>query len=341
MAERTAPLIAVTVGDPAGIGPEIVLQAAADEAVKKEARILVIGEAAALHAAASFTSAPPLALIRKPAEIGTSWDPEKINVLDTGTLTEPLPWGVISEAGGTAAYAAIRTATELALKGTVVAVATGPIHKESLRAAKVPYIDHTSMFTGLTGASGVMTMFQTGNLRIFFLTRHIALREVPSSLSVESVLEGIRSSVEHLRTLGFRKPRLAVAALNPHGGEHGLFGTEEEDILEPAVAAAADLPAVVEGPVPADAVFHQTACGDFDAVLSLYHDQGHIAAKTLDFHGTVSFTLGLPFLRTSVDHGTAFDIAGEGKANPRGMKEAVIAAARFGDAYRRAVARKP
>jgi len=337
MSVRKRPLVAVTAGEPAGVGPEIVVQAVTDPEVRRRARICVIGERVALKAAFSVLGrSPALETVSVPEEIPTAAE-EAVPVLDTATLPEQLPWGRISAEGGNAAYEAIKRAVEWALSGKADAVATAPIHKESLRLAQVPYIDHTGILKGLTDSKRVMTMFATGKLRIFFLTRHIALREVADALNVDLVREGILTSLSHLRSLGFSKPRLAVAALNPHGGEHGLFGTEEEEVIEPAIRkAAAEAEGEVAGPIPADAVFHQGAEGRYDAVLSLYHDQGHIAAKTLDFHGTVSFTLGLPFLRTSVDHGTAFDIAGRALANPHGMKAAILAAADYALPYKAA-----
>jgi 4-hydroxythreonine-4-phosphate dehydrogenase len=328
------PIVAVTVGEPAGVGPEIVVQAALADEVRARARVCVIGERVAIRAASQVLGRKPaLEIVTDPAQ--AAYAPETITLVDTATLAEQIRWGKISAEGGAAAFACIRQALRFALDGKAAAVATAPIHKESLRLADVPYIDHTTMLKGLTGSRDVMTMFSTGRLRIFFLTRHIALRDVGPALSMDLVVEGIGSCVTHLAALGFKKPRLAVAALNPHGGEHGLFGTEEDEVLRPAIAQARELvDADIAGPVPADAVFHQGAEGTFDAVLSLYHDQGHIAAKTLDFHGTVSYTLGLPFLRTSVDHGTAFDIAGRGQANPHGMKAATLAAAEFALPYR-------
>ena len=328
------PLIVATAGDPAGVGPEIVVQAALDPDVQAHMRVCVVGERTALLAAGRALELD-LALDVVDAPDRGSYEPITITVVDTGTVPQALSWGEISAQGGVAAFAAVKTALGFLRSGAAAAMATAPIHKESLRMGTVPYIDHTSMLKGLTGAPDVMTMFATGKLRIFFLTRHIALREVSAALTIEGVRQGIHSSVSHLATLGIKRPRLAVAALNPHGGEHGLFGDEEEDVLKPAIAQAqAETEAEVVGPIPADAIFHQGAEGAYDAVLSLYHDQGHIAAKTLDFHGTVSFTLGLPFLRTSVDHGTAFDIAGRGIVNAHGMKEALQAAATYAVPYR-------
>lgn len=338
MAARTTqlPIIAVTIGEPAGVGPEIVLQAVADKQVRAAARCFVVGEKAALLAAG--------AALGRTVRIESAQDPTKavfptdvVTLYDTATLPAPVPWGSITAEGGAASFATVKAACTLGVEGKVDAIATAPIHKECLRAAKVPYIDHTAMLTGLTGSKEVMTMFATRNLRVIFLTRHLALRDVPDALTIDVVYDGILASARHLRSLGFARPKLAVAALNPHGGEHGLFGTEEDEIIAPAIRKAApDAGAELFGPVPADAVFHKGAEGAYDAVLSLYHDQGHIATKTLDFHGTVSYTLGLPFLRTSVDHGTAFDIAGKGLANPHAMKAAILAACKFAASYRAA-----
>ena len=174
-----------------------------------------------------------------------------------------------------------------------------------------------------------MTMFQTGRLRIFFATRHLAFKDIAANLTVDKLLESIRSASFYLKKFGIPAPALAVAALNPHGSDGGLMGDEEIRIIRPAIELAQRELVDVRGPVPADSVFHLAREGMFDGVLSLYHDQGHIAAKTLDFHGTISMTLGLPFLRTSVDHGTAFDIAGRGVASEAGMIAAIDAAVQY------------
>ncbi len=343
MTNEKLPVLAVTMGDPAGVGPEIVLHAAGDPEIGRKAALCVIGEKHALAAAAdALNKEIDIREIASPAEYTAR--PGTICLINTATLTGQIPWGRISKEGGAVAYETIKKANKLALAGEVDAVVTAPIHKESLKAASVPYIDHTTMFIGLTGTEhGTMTMFATGNLKVFFLTRHISLREVPDAITADVLTDGIHSTIGNLASLGITNPKVAVAALNPHGGEHGLFGTEEDTVIRPVIETLqnnSSLQAELAGPVPADAVFHQCAEGTYDAVLSLYHDQGHIAAKTLDFHGTVSFTLGLPYLRTSVDHGTAFDVAGTGKANPRGMKEAILEAVKFARSYKRQGPRK-
>ena len=205
-------------------------------------------------------------------------------------------------------------ATEFCLRDRA-ALATAPINKESFRAAGVPYLDHTAALQGLTGAPSVLTLFVTGELRVFFATRHLPFREIAQNVNKANLTAFTRDAAKQMQRLGFPKPRLAVAALNPHGGEHGMFGDEELREIGPAVEELRSEGLDVQGPIPADSVFHLALSGNYDAVISLYHDQGHIATKTLDFYRTVSLTLGLPFLRTSVDHGTAFDLAGTGKAN--------------------------
>jgi 4-hydroxythreonine-4-phosphate dehydrogenase len=240
-----------------------------------------------------------------------------------------LQMGKVQALGGEAAYAAIRASIDLAMAGRVAGVATTPINKESLKAAKIPFIGHTEMFAEHTGAREEMTMFTISGLKIFFLTRHLSLVEACRQITRERTLKGIENSMKALRQLGIEAPHLAVAALNPHGGEDGLFGREEMDAITPAIEAARARGMRVSGPVPADSVFHMARIGRYDAVLSLYHDQGHIAAKMMDFEKTVSVTLGLPILRTSVDHGTAFDIAGTGKASAVSMIEAIKVAAEY------------
>jgi len=320
------PRVGITIGDPAGVGPEIVVKALWNPAPYAEVRPVVYADGCVLAAAAAGKG---LALreIASPAEARCQHG--TIDYIDPHTLTEPIPLGVISAAGGRAGFACLARAIDAALAGEIDAVATAPLNKESLRAAAVPYLDHTAALADLAGRTEPMTLFLVRNLKIFFLTRHIRLSDVPAAVTSEAILEAVPYCLAYLRQLGAEEPTLAVAALNPHGGEQGLFGTEERDIIAPAVAEAQHRGYRVYGPIPADSVFHQALEGRYAGVLSLYHDQGHIAAKTLDFHGTVSLTMGLKFLRTSVDHGTAFDIAGRGIADPCGMVTAIRAAGRY------------
>jgi 4-hydroxythreonine-4-phosphate dehydrogenase len=288
------PRIGITTGDPAGIGPEIVVKALQDP------RILEICE---------------------PIVFGMT-DPEAI--ADAG-----IEMGKVSVKGGRAAYESIENAVNAAKKGEIDALATAPINKESLKAAGVPYIGHTEILAGLTGSDDPLTLFETLSLRVFFLSRHVSLREACDLVTEERIYRYLVRCDRALRDgLGITDPLIAVAGLNPHCGEHGLFGTEE-NCIEPAIKRAEKDGARAVGPIGADSVFHLAKTGRFDAVLSLYHDQGHIACKTLDFERTISLTIGLPFLRTSVDHGTAFDIAGKNIAGAVSMIEAIRVAARY------------
>ena len=325
-AER--PIVALTVGDPAGVGPEIVIKALTDPNMYADMRPLVFADRAILEQTLNMLGeSMDLHEVQTPAE--GHYRAGCVDFIDVGVLHEPIPYGEISAEGGKAGYTYLDRAIDAALAGEVDALATAPLNKESLQAAKVPYIDHTAVLKARAAMHEPMTLFLVKNLKIFFLTRHVSFRAIPEEITPDLLQKTLPLCDLYLRQLGIESPTLAVAALNPHGGEQGLFGHEEVEILGPAVVAAQDQGLRVKGPVPADSVFHQALEGRYDGVLSLYHDQGHIAAKTLDFHGTVSLTMGLKFLRTSVDHGTAFDIAGRGIAEPRGMVEAMRAAAQY------------
>ncbi len=288
------PRIGITVGDPAGIGPEIVMKTLADRGIHEICEPVVFG-------------------MYEPADL-----------LAAGIVS-----GRISAAGGIAAFDAIKEAVIAFRKGEIDALATAPLNKESLHAANVPYIGHTEILAGLTGSEDPLTLFETLSLRTFFLSRHVSLRQACDLVTEDRVYRYlVRCSAALRDGLGIAEPLIAVAGLNPHCGEHGMFGTEEE-CIPPAIERAVREGVRAVGPIGADSVFHLAKTGRYDAVLSLYHDQGHIACKTLDFERTISLTLGLPFLRTSVDHGTAFDIAGKGIASAVSMIEAVKVAARY------------
>ena len=320
----SAPLLAVTLGDPVGIGPEITARALSTSEAHGRARPLAVGDAGVLRRAISVcgldTGVNPVSRVADAA-----FRPGVIDVLDIGVAPDDLPWGEVHATAGRAAVAAIETATAAALAGEVDGVVTAPINKESIWAAGSQHLGHTEMLGELTGSDRFNTMFWVSGLRIFFATRHLSLRQAIDQLTASTVEQGIREAYTALEVFGTNRPRLAVAALNPHGGEGGKFGEEEITAIDPAVRAAAADGLDVVGPIPADSVFHQGLEGRFDGVLSLYHDQGHIASKTYDYNGTVSVTVGLPILRTSVDHGTAFDIAGTGKADPATMEAALRA----------------
>ncbi|WP_336049727.1 4-hydroxythreonine-4-phosphate dehydrogenase PdxA [Streptomyces sp. CA2R101] len=343
--ESPLPLLAVTLGDPVGIGPEITARTLADPATRALGRGLAVGDAAVLRRAVTVCGLDvEVNAVGTPGE--ARFEPGTIDVLDLGIAPGDLPWGTVDAVAGRSAVAAIEAATSAALAGEVDGIVTSPINKEAIWAAGSRHLGHTEMLGELTGAAHFDTMFVVRGLKIFFTTRHVSLRKALDQITEERVAASIRHAVTALRVFGHDDPRLAVAAINPHGGEGGHFGDEEITVLRPAVekAAAEGLGAV--GPIPADSVFHQGLEGRFDGVLSHFHDQGHIPAKTVDFDGTVSVTVGLPVLRTSVDHGTAFDIAGSGRASHGTMAAAFRAAAgfsRFTDriraAYGTAVAR--
>jgi 4-hydroxythreonine-4-phosphate dehydrogenase len=325
---KQKPLIGLTVGDPAGIGPEIVIKALSDQISYDVSRPVVYTDRCILERSLTdLGSTIQLNQVDSPAD--GRFEPGTIDFVDTDILSDPVPYGQVSADGGRAGLAYLDRATDAALAGTVDGLATAPLNKESLQAAKAPFIDHTAALKARAALREPMTLFLVKTLKIFFLTRHISFREIPDAITEKLILDAAPLCALYLRQLGVENPYLAIAALNPHGGEQGLFGTDEMDVIAPAVNKAKDRGMNVTGPVPADSVFHQALEGKYDGVLSLYHDQGHIAAKTLDFHGTVSLTMGLKFLRTSVDHGTAFDIAGKGIAGERGMIEAIKSAGRF------------
>ena len=322
-------LIAVPMGDPAGIGPEIVARAAADPELFQTADCLVIGDRKVMEEAIRITGENlKIHVIQDPAD--GDYEERVLNLIDLDNIRmEEFAFGRVSAMCGKAAFEYIAKSIELAMQGKADAVATTPINKESLRAGQIPYIGHTEIFGALTGTEDPLTMFETRGMRVFFMTRHLSLREMLDRITRERVIDYVIRCTEALRRLGVTEGTMAVAGLNPHSGEHGLFGWEEVNEIAPAVEELKRMGYSVEGPVPADSVFHLAMLGKYNSVLSLYHDQGHIATKTLDFERTIAITNGMPILRTSVDHGTAFDIAGKGIASAVSMKEAIRLAARY------------
>ena len=321
------PTIGITLGDPAGIGPEIVLGALSDGGVHERCVPVVIGHAGVLRrcSMASGVSAGEIVIIESPkAASGVKGRVEIVHV-ETDGMPDICP-GTVSADAGAAAAAFVKRACELGLAGEISAITTAPINKEALRLAGVTHIGHTEMLAAYLESPNPLTLFVTENMRIFFLSRHFSLRQAIDYISAERVYDFIRRVHCAMTDLGSAKPRIGLAALNPHASDGGQFGTEERDHLIPAAARARVDGIDVSDPIGADSVFNLALEDKFDCVISLYHDQGHIAAKTRDFHGTVTATLGLPGLRTSVDHGTAFDIAWKGIANPISMKMAILAA---------------
>jgi 4-hydroxythreonine-4-phosphate dehydrogenase len=265
------------------------------------------------------------------AEAGDArFDPAAPDVLDLGNVElESLALGQVSVAAGRASVDYIERAVELAQAGQVDAIATGPINKAALKAAGIPFIGHTELLGALTGEERVTTMLTTPGLRVVHVTRHVALADVAKHITKENVLETTRLTDVGLKQMGIASPRLAVAALNPHGGDDGLMGREEIEAIGPAVEAARAEGIDAYGPIPADSVFFRAIRGEFDAVIAMYHDQGHIPIKTHGFERSVTVTLGLSIVRTSVDHGTAFDIAWQAKAHEESMVEAICLAAQL------------
>jgi 4-hydroxythreonine-4-phosphate dehydrogenase len=253
-----------------------------------------------------------------------------LNLIDLHNVDmSQFEFGKVSGMCGKAAYEYIAKSIELANARKVDAVATTPINKESLRAGNIHFIGHTEIFGALTNTEDPLTMFETNGMRVFFLTRHVSLRQMLDMITKERIKDYVKRCLEALKKLGVSEGTMAIAGLNPHSGEHGLFGWEEVNEIIPAVEELQAEGYDVVGPIGADSVFHQAAIGKYNSVLSLYHDQGHIATKTLDFEKTIAITNGMPILRTSVDHGTAFDIAGKNIASEVSMVEAILLAAKY------------
>jgi 4-hydroxythreonine-4-phosphate dehydrogenase len=321
------PVIAITMGDPAGIGPEVTAKALARAEVWECCRPLVIGDAMVLRRAAELVGGPPEQRpVKDLAE--AEFDPRAPDVLDLANVDAgELRPGQVAAHTGRASVAYVEKAVELALQGGVAAVATGPINKAALHEGGIPYVGHTELLAALTGEERLTTMLATPGLRVVHVTRHLALSEVASHITRDSVVETIRLTARALQGIGLEKPRLAAAALNPHGSDGGLMGREEIEAIGPAVELARAEGIDIEGPIPADSVFLRAVRGEFDVVVAMYHDQGHIPIKMHDFERSVTVTLGLPIIRTSVDHGTAFEIAWQGVASEESTVEAIKLAA--------------
>jgi 4-phospho-D-threonate 3-dehydrogenase / 4-phospho-D-erythronate 3-dehydrogenase len=334
------PIIAITMGDPAGIGPEIVAKALARREVYKLARPLVVGDAQVMRQgteiAAVDLSIRPIARVEEAA-----FEPGGMDVLDLRNIdVTHLEVGKVSASAGNAAFEAVEKAIELALGKHVDATVTGPIHKEALNAAGHKYAGHTEIFAHYTRTTDYAMLLIYGDLRVIHVTTHVPLRKVSDLITKARVLRVIELADAACRTFGVQDPRIAVAGLNPHASDGGLFGREEQDQITPAVEAARAAGIRVEGPLPPDTLFPQAIGGWFDICVAMYHDQGHIPLKMAGFRwdrasgrwesvNGVNITLGLPIIRTSVDHGTAFDIAGKGIASPDSMIHAIEYAAKL------------
>jgi 4-phospho-D-threonate 3-dehydrogenase / 4-phospho-D-erythronate 3-dehydrogenase len=323
------PVIAITTGDPAGIGPEVTAKAVFHDEVWACCRPLVVGDAGVMRRAAALVEiGRAFHAIGDAAE--ARYDPAAPDVLDLANVDPAaLQPGVVSAVMGAAAAAYIERAVALTRAGQADAIATGPINKAALKAAGIPYIGHTEMIAELLGSPRVTTMLATEGLRVVHVTRHVALADVAKEITRENVLETVRLTDTGLRQMGIARPRIAVAALNPHGGDEGLMGREEIVAIGPAVEDARAEGIAAAGPIPADSVFFRAIRGEFDVVVAMFHDQGHIPIKTHGFERSITVTLGLPIIRTSVDHGTAFDIAWKGVASAASMVEAIRLAAQL------------
>jgi 4-hydroxythreonine-4-phosphate dehydrogenase len=323
------PRVGITIGDPAGIGPEITLKAAREPEVLEACSPFILGDASEIQRQARSLGLGGDLIVLDPETLDRFELAQSPAILDTDTLDEPAPCGFVSAAAGRAAIAAIETGVKLCLSRKLDALATAPVNKQSLKLAGSPFPGHTEMLASLCGVDQSLMCFFAGDLRVFLLTVHCSLADAIAQITRDRVARAIRLADRELRRFGTAAPRIAVAGLNPHAGEGGLLGSEEIREIIPAIRECRLNDIDVKGPFPADTLFARAWRGEFDAVAACYHDQGLIAVKCLAFGEAVNVTLGLPIIRTSVDHGTAFDIAGRGVANHRSLVEAVKLAARL------------
>lgn len=323
------PVTAITMGDPAGIGPEIVVGTMLDEGIHECCKPFVIGSIAILDRAAKVLGKElKYNKITDPSE--AKYEYGTVDVLETGEYdTDSIKWGEVQALAGQMAIDWIMKSIELGMAKKVDAVSTSPIHKGAIKLVGIKEPGHTEIYQHQTNSPYALTMFSCHKLRVFFVSRHMSLVDACHYATKEVVLDNVINIDKELRKVGIENPLIAVAGLNPHNGDNGLFGTEEITELAPAVKAAQEMGINAVGPCPADSVFHIGKSGKYDAILSLYHDQGHIACKTLDFEKSVTLTFGLPFIRSSVDHGTAFDIAGKGIANSISLIESTKVVAEY------------
>jgi len=319
------PRIAITMGDAAGIGPEIIMKSLAHRELYERCRPLVVGDAGRLRSAGHIVGSDLLVTSISPDRIEeASYRAGAVDCVDGNLIPPDLPWGKLSPLAGDAAFRFVRTATELAMAGKVDAICTAPLNKEALHAGGHLYPGHTELLAELTGTPEVSMMLTAPNLRVIHVTTHIGLLDAIARIEPGLVERTIARGHEALLRAGIPRPKIGVCGINPHAGENGLFGRgEEETKIVPALQACRARGWDVEGPLPADTLFFRAARGDFDLVVAMYHDQGHGPVKVLGLEAGVNITIGLPVIRTSVDHGTAFDIAGTGKADERSLLEAL------------------
>lgn len=324
MEAKTRPLLAITLGDPAGVGPEIILKALQHDEVSTRCRALVVGDARLLARAAAWVGGPRLVLEAVTEPEAGSYRPGVLTLLDLHNADPAqIAPGHVNGAAGRAAVEYVFAACDLALAGRVDAVVTAPLNKEAMHLGGFHYPGHTELLAQRTGAENVSMLLVGPSLRVVHVSTHVALAEAIARVTPARVRAVIDLAQSACRSLGIAKPRIAVAGLNPHAGEAGLFGDEEARAIQPAIDAARRDGLDVSDPMPPDTVFLRTVKGQFDIVVAMYHDQGHIPMKLLAFDSGVNVSIGLPIIRTSVDHGTAFDIAGTGKASAESLVAAM------------------
>ncbi len=321
------PIVGIAMGDAAGIGPEIIAKALTVKKTYDLCRPLIVGDRGIMERAASIVKAP--VTVRGVGSVGEAhFVYGTLDVLDLANVPPDLPFSKVDARAGRAAYEYIEKAVRLAMDGEIDAVATAPLNKEALKAGGCPLPGHTEILADLSGTRDFSMMLVSKSLKVIHVSTHVSVRRACDLVKRDRVLRVIALADETLRKFGIGSPRIAVAGLNPHAGEGGLFGTEEIEEIVPAVEQAKARGIDATGPVPPDTVFFRAASKrEFDVVVVMYHDQGHIPLKLAGFEEGVNVTVGLPFVRTSVDHGTAFDIAGKGTADSRSMTAAIRAAA--------------
>jgi 4-hydroxythreonine-4-phosphate dehydrogenase len=317
------PVIGITMGDAAGVGPEIIMKALRDASVYANCRPFVIGDAKILERAGRVVQSE--LTVRSIASLSeASYAFGTVECLDLNLLPADLPFGQVSAEAGHAAFMYLKQAIELANEGLIDAICTAPLNKEALHKGGHIYPGHTEILAELTGTKDFSMMLSAPKLKVIHVTTHVGIIDAVKMIEPERVYKVIRLAHETLQRAGYAKPRIAVCGINPHAGENGLFGYGEEDEkVVPAVERAQKEGIEVVGPLPADTLFFRTTRGDFDIVVAMYHDQGHGPVKVLGLEAGVNITVGLPIIRTSVDHGTAFDIAGKGIADDQSIKEAL------------------
>ncbi|RZT21437.1 4-hydroxythreonine-4-phosphate dehydrogenase PdxA [Fictibacillus sp. BK138] len=317
------PVIAITMGDAAGVGPEIIIKALEKEMIHKMCQPVVIGDSTILKRALNFVNST--LHINPISEINEAvFEQETINCYDLGLLDEQLPVGKVSKEAGNAAFRYLEKAIALAKEKTIDAICTAPLNKEALHLSGHIYPGHTEILAELTETSDYAMMLSAPNLKVIHVTTHVGLIKAVELINPDRVYQVIKLADETLKKAGNIAPKIAVCGINPHAGENGLFGNgEEEEKIVPAVMKAQDNNIDVVGPLPADTLFFRATRGDFDIVIAMYHDQGHGPIKVLGLESGVNITVGLPIIRTSVDHGTAFDIAGKGIASEESLVEAI------------------